>query len=246
MGVGWSASPLHRIAYLDTSSMPGRPAVHGDDPLTDLLIANGGMVTVHDGPMRSRSPPNADILAWRDRIALKYRSQLGEDLSWNEDSTFERSEDAATSADMLLRYVAALVDQRGPDAARGLANTGKPATAELDSVFAEATRRGFGGRFPQLLLGAQYWLPFQRHMIIEEPSWMGNVERYGSTFRVMNELEVLRTSIIDADPSVAVRTASRPMTPEGDVLAAAWQASDTMARLCSAAIAQNLPLWTTG
>ena len=246
MGVGYSASPLHRMSYVDRTSMSGRPAVRGDSPLTDLLIEKGARGTVYDGLMRFRSPPKADILAWRDRIAFKYRSQLGEDLSWNEDSAFQQSEDAATSADMLLRYVAAVVDQSGSNAVRSLSDSGKPAGEELDKVFAEATRRGFGGRFPQLLLGAHFWFPFQRHMIIEEPDWLGNLERYGSTFRVMDELQAIRAAIADADPSATAWTANRPTTPENNVLAAAWQASDTMARLCTAAIAQRVPLWTTG
>ena len=196
--------------------------------------------------MQFRSTPKTDILAWRDRIATKYRSQLGEDFSWNEDSVFEQSEDAATSADMLLRYVAAVLDQRGQSAVRRLVNTGKPAVKEIDRVFAEAMRRGFGGHFPQLLLGARYWFPFQRHLIIEEPDWLGNLERYGSTFRLMDELQAVRTSISDADTGATAWTANRPTTPENDVLAAAWQASDTVSRLCTHAISQRLPLWTTG
>ena len=250
MGVGYSASPLHRISYLDTSSMPGRPAVRGDSPLMDLLIrksgGRSGNVTVFDGPMRLRSPPKADILAWRDRVASKYRSQIGEDFSWDEDSAFEQSEDAATSADVLLRYVAAVLDQRGQSAVRGLVNTRKPAARELDRVFAEAARRGFGGQFPQLLLGAHYWFPFQRHLIIEEPDWMGNVERYGSTFRLMDELLAVQTSMSNADTGATTWTANQFTTPESDVLAAAWQANNTVSRLCTNAISLDLPLWTTG
>jgi hypothetical protein len=171
-----------------------------------------------------------------------YHSQLGDDLSWNEDSAFEQSEDAATSADMLLRYVTAVLDQRGSSAVRDLVNTGKPAVDKLDRVFAETIWRGSGGHFPQLLLGARYWFPFQRHLIIEEPNWLGNVERYGLTFRLMDEVQAVRTSIAGADTGATAWTANRPTTPESDVLAAAWRASDTVSRLCTAAIAQRLPL----
>ena len=221
MGVGYAASPLHRIGYLDASS------------------------DVHEGPMRSRSPSKADILAWRDGISRKYRDQLGEDLSWDEDSAFERAEDAASGADMLLRYVAAVLDQRGETALRGLAGPARPSSTEVEPVFAEANRRGFGGRFPQLLLRARYWFPFQRHIIIEEPNWQGVVERYGSAPRLADELEEVRAAIASADPSATAWTADRP-TPQGDTLAAAWQVSDTVSRLCAAANARRLPLWTTG
>ncbi len=245
MGVGYSASPLRRIGYLDTSA-PGRPAVPGESAIADLLSGmSGARVIVSDGPMRFRSPSKADILAWRDRIAARYRDQLGEDLTWDEDSGFEQSEDAATSADMLLRYVAAMFDQRGPVAAHALAGMAKPSQAELDLVFAEAARRGFAGRFPQLLLGTRYWLPFQRNLIIEEPNWLGDVERYGSARRLADELKEVRAFVADAVPNVTAWTAMRP-TPQNDVLAAAWQASDTIARLCNSAVTQHLPLWTTG
>ena len=245
MGVGYAASPLHRISSLDTTSEPGRPAVRGEDPFWDMILDRGGKVVVHEGPMRFRSPPKADILVWRERLARKYRDQLGEDLSWNEDSEFEQSEDAATGADMLLRYVAAVLDQLGEAAVRDLAGTARPSTATVAPVFAEADRRGFGGRFPQLLLGARYWLPFQRHLIIEEPNWQGDMERYGSLLRLVDEVREVRSAIAAADPAATAWTADRA-TPQDDTLAAAWQASDTVSRLCAVAIARRLPVWTTG
>ncbi|WP_218279127.1 hypothetical protein, partial [Pseudomonas sp. FW300-N1A5] len=51
---------------------------------------------------------------------------------------------------------------------------------EVEAAFANAERRGFGERFPQLLLGASFWLPFSRNLMIEEPDWDGAVQRYGS------------------------------------------------------------------
>jgi hypothetical protein len=71
------------------------------------------------------------------------------------------------------------------------------------------------------------------------------VERYGSLFQLSDEIKEVRDSIADADRSAAVWTADKH-TPKHDVIAAAWQASDTVSRLCAAALAQHLPLWTTG
>src|SRR5882762_1375410 len=34
--------------------------------------------------------------------------------------------------------------------------------------------------------GRNLWLPFKRHLIIEEPNWEGKVERYGSAFRLLD------------------------------------------------------------
>jgi hypothetical protein len=193
---------------------------------------------------RFRSPLETDIVIWRDRIAQKYADQLGEILSWDEASGFQQSEDVATSADLLLRYVAAVVDQRGPDA-RYLAGTRKPSHSEMGPVFDFAEQRGFTSGFPQLLLGAKYWLPFRRHMIIEEPDWNGTVARFGSVFHFVDELKELRTFISSADPGATVWTAERPDPPD-DVLSRAWQASDTISRLCAVATTRRIPLWTTG
>lgn len=241
MGVGYSASPLHRIAYLE----PDPNATEQLAPPPFLKDFPPG--TVWDGrPTRFRSPARADIVAWREGISTKYHGQLGEDLSWNEDSDFERSEDVATSADMLFRYVAAVLDQQGNErAARVLLGAIKPPYELLDRVFTDADRRSFAGKFPHLLLGAHYWLPFQRHLIIEEPDWQGNVRRFGSTTRLNGEVRIVRAFIAAADPSATYWTAKRVERPP-DVLAAAWQASDTIFRLGSAALSHHLPLWTTG
>src|ERR1700733_11617746 len=78
MGVGYSASPLHLTSHINWSSTPGRRVRRGEDKLIDLFAAGryDGAI-VHEGPMRFTSPSQATILAWRDRIARKYRDQLG-------------------------------------------------------------------------------------------------------------------------------------------------------------------------
>jgi len=195
-------------------------------------------------PARFRSPAAQDVIVWRDRLAIKYRGQLGELLSWDETSDFWTCEDAATSADLLLRYVAAIADEGGPQALRGLVGADEPALDEIDRVLEGADRRGFTGRFPQLLLVSRYWLPFQRAMIIEEPDWRGKTKRFGSNFRLEEEVRELRALIADADPRSVEWTRERDVPTRA--LWAAWQASETVARICAAATSRRLPLWTTG
>ena len=239
MGVGYAASALHRIAYLET--VPGSKP--GTKPPPFPLPP--GMVWA-PRPARFSSPDAAAIIAWRERISAKYRSQLEERLWWDEESDFEQSEDVRTSADMLLRFVAAVLNQRGPNtAAAALKGATKPSPLDQAATFEEAERRGLAGRFPQLLLGAWYWLPFLRNVIIEEPSWRGGVERYGSLFRLSEELSEIREFIASADASAVHWTAKQVSEPP-NVLASAWQASDTVSRLAAVTVSKRLPLWTTG
>ena len=236
MSVGYSASPLHRISYLE----PIESAQAKPPPSSYPIIAG-----VWDGrPTEIRSPSITDIVRWRDKVGEKYQSQLGEDLLWDEDSAFEQSEDMATSADMFLRYTAAVLDQHGPAGSRFLVGMNRPPDSMLDAAFSEANRKGFAGRFPQLSLGAKYWFPFNRHLIIEEPNWRGNIERYGSLFQLRNEVDEIRAFVAEINPGATAWTAEKT-TPD-DILSAAWQASDTVSRLCAGAVAQNVPLWTTG
>ncbi len=241
MGVGYSASPLHCIRYLE----PVEGAQERSPPayLVPLLKHFDG---IWDGrPTEFQSPAIADIVRWRANLSNKYRSQLGEDLAWDEESDFEKSEDAATSGDMLFRYVAAILDQQGSVGLRALVGTTKPSYPVLNAVFAEADRKGFSGRFPHLLLGARYWFPYKRRLIIEEPSWRGTVERYGSVFEVAEEIASVRDAIAAADPAVTAWTSDKPPS-RGDIVAAAWETSDTVSRICAAAAARHLPFWTTG
>lgn len=244
MEVEYVVSPLHRITYLDTSN-PTLATITNDGSATRFPSdIPGTHKVIRRVPVRLRSSLKADILAWRDRIASKYKDQLGESLSWNEDSNFEQSESANTDENLMLRYVAAILDQRGPDTARALAGTTMPPYADMASVFAEADRRGFAGRFPQLLLDARYWLPSKQYLIIEEPDWRGTVARYGSASRFSDELKEVQAFVAAAEPEAATRPTNRSFPPK-DVLAGAWQASEAAARVCAVAVAQHLPLWTT-
>jgi hypothetical protein len=195
-------------------------------------------------PARFSSPAAQDIIIWRDHLAIKYRGLLGEFLSWDETSDFWTCEDAATSADLLLRYVAAVADEGGPQAIHGLVDVDKPALEVIDRALEGVDRRGFTGRFPQLLLVSRFWLPFQRDMIIEEPDWQGKTKRFGSNFQLEEEVRELRALIAGADPRSVEWTRERDVPAR--VLWAAWQASETVARICAAAASHHLPFWTTG
>jgi hypothetical protein len=245
MGTGYAVSPLH-LTNTWIIPGPGRVVLPGEDPLMDLfMVGTFNHATVYTGPMRSRSPSKPAILAWRDRIAQKYRGQLGEDLAWDEDTGFAQSEDVGISDDVLLHYVAAVLDQHGETAAHGLIGTTKPPHAEMNPIFAEASRRSFGGRFPQLLLGAEYWFPFKRHMIIEEPDWDGLPARYGSLPRLMEELDEVRRFIAKTSPASTTGSPGQ-FTGQENVLTTAWQVSDVITRLGAIATARRLPLWTAG
>ena len=244
MGVGYQVSALHRLTYLDVAALHTREVVKGESPLLDALGQADGRMVVADGQVHTRSPAVESILAWRQRIGAKYRDQLGEDLTWNERDTFESSDDVATSGDMLFHYVAGVLDQRRQAGVARLFRQSRPAEDEVDSVFTAADRRGFGGRFPQLLLGAKVWLPFERNLMIEEANWDGKMDRYGSVSRLLDEVSTVRVGIVEADPSV-VHLSESDEPPE-ETLAAAWQASMTILRLATLAAARHLPLSTTG
>jgi hypothetical protein len=222
--------------------MSTRAPVKGRDSIVDSLAAHFG-ANVGEGTARFRSPTVEEILAWRERLATKYRDQLDEALTWDEGGTFETSEDVSTSDDVMFHYVAALLDQRSQAEFRQLIDVRNPGSEKLDAAFVEASRRGFGGRFPHLLLGASLWLPFKRPLMIEEPNWEGHIDRYGSIYRLVDEVTTVRAAIADALPSVLHSSAAEI---SDQVMAAAWQASNTVLRLATIATAQHLPLWTTG
>jgi hypothetical protein len=242
MGVGYCVSPLHRMTHFDTSAVTTRAPVKGSDsPIEQIAEATGAKVGL--GPPRLYSPTIEEILAWRRVVATKYRDQLEEPLTWEEDTTFEVSEEVATSGDVMFRYVAAILDQRGTLELEKLIDITEPPRHEYRAVFAEADRRGFGGRFPHLLLGANLWLPFRSQLMIEEPNWNGKLDRYGSVFHLVDEITTVRAAVADAGPSLihssAVQTSDK-------VIVAAWQTSNTILRFATIAAARHLPLWTTG
>ena len=153
------------------------------------------------------------------------------------------SEEVATSGDVVFRYVAAILDQRGTSELKKLIDITEPPRREYQAVFAEADRRGFGGRFPHLLLGANLWLPFRSQLMIEEPNWDGKLDRYGSVFHLVDEITTVQAAIADADRSLIHSSAAQTYDK---VIVAAWQTSNTILPLATIATAKHLPLWTTG
>jgi hypothetical protein len=240
MGVGYEASALHLISTLvvDESApyTTEPPAWWGLPPIPGAKYMSG--------PPRFRSPAASEIVRWRNRLALRYRAQLGERLTWDEQSEFSLGEDAAVSADVMLRYVAAIVDEHGPEGLRSLVGAEKPAHEEIARALDAVDRRGFTGRFPQLSLTEYYWLPFQRNLIIEAPDWRGKTKRFGSVYRLADEVSDIRALLLHADPGCAPWTAEREVPAR--ILWAAWQASETVAKVCAAGAARHLPVWTTG
>lgn len=164
-------------------------------------------------------------------------------MTWDEESTFEVSEDVATSSDVMFHYIAAILDQRGTSALSQLIDITEPPRHNYDAVFAEADRRGIGGRFPQLLLGANLWLPFKKHLMIEEPSWEGKLDRYGSVFHLVDEIITVRAAIAEAQPSFVHASANQT---SDKAIFGVWQTSTITLRLAKIAAAKHLPLWTTG
>lgn len=242
MGIGYSVSPLHRITRLDMSTVTSRPPVKGSDPLIEKMAGWMG-ANVGVGTPRLYSSTVEEILTWREGLAAKYRDQLQENLAWDEASKFEVSEDVATSSDVMFHYIAAILDQRGISELRKLIDITEPPRNEYEAVFAEADRRGFGGRFPQLLLGANLWLPFKKYLMIEEPNWEGKPDRYGSVFWVVDEILTVRAAIAEVQPSF-VHASSDEMSDRA--MFRAWRSSESVLRLAKIATAKHLPLWTTG
>jgi len=242
MGVGYSVSPLHRITHLDMTSMTSRPPTKGSDSSIDQIAEMIG-ANVGVGTPRVYSSAVEDILRWRQGLSVKYHDQLEENLRWDEETTFEVSEDVATSSDVFFHYIAAILDQRGTSELDKLIDITEPPRHEYEVVFAEADRRGFGGRFPQLLLGANLWLPFKRHLMIEEPNWEGKPDRYGSVFHLVDEIITVRAAIADVKPSFVHASAEET---SDKAIFGAWQSSNTILRLAKIAAAKHLPLWTTG
>jgi hypothetical protein len=80
--------------------------------------------------------------------------------------------------------------------------------------------------------------------MIEEPNWDGHLDRYGSVFRLVEEVTTVRAAIVDAQSSVIQSSAAGASTEQ--VRVAAWQTSSAILRLATIAAAKHLPLWTTG
>jgi len=240
MGIGYSASAFHRISYLvegeDTASIVEPPP----------WLRNIGIEGIrrHTGPMRFHSPLVEGIELWREGFAARQEPQIGEIVSWDEANDFSLSEDVYASDDTMLRYVAAVVEVEGEKAARRLVGAERPGYPEIGRIFDSFDGVSELLRFPQLLLTDLYWLPYHRNVVVDDEDWQGERHRFGSTFRLADELRDLRTLIAALDPNAieGAESFETPLPP----LPAAWRVSEVVVKICGAAVERKLPLWTTG
>jgi hypothetical protein len=235
MSISLIISPLCRMSYLDTKTIP--PSAEVKSSVPDVHIS---VMPWEEVQKNVRTPGKSDVIRWREALSRKYRSQLGEPLVWDEDSAINRSEDLRSKDLSMLTLAAACVDLFGEhEAGRKLAGrTDVPLPEDID-LSDKARARGYLSKFPQLLLGVECWLPFRRDMIIEEPDVMGYKSWFGSLYSLQQQVELLRTFIRTAEP-----LAANPGQPASSqtVLRSAWQCSVTMQRLTIQAITHRVPM----
>ena len=246
MGVGYTASALHGIAYLDVDgegeSIEAEATPASESEYIRSVLQAPETTTKTFGSYTS--DPKV-VAAWRDRLAIAWETELGERLFWDEESEDVECEEAYVSGVVLFHYLAGLADEGGAAAVNALAGAPEVGSAGLDRVFRRMEERGRSGRFPQLMVSPNIWLPFERNLIFEAEDWRGKLAKLGSLYRLADEVRDLRAMIRASDPSV-VEWTDRLDPAQDNVLASAWQASESLARTCAVAVAKRLPFWTTG
>jgi hypothetical protein len=241
MSIGVIVSPFSRVRYFDTRTLAGSTKI--DVPGQPTITITEYSAAEMDKHLYS--PSKQQILKWRDGIARKYRSQLKELLSWDEDSAFETSEDFLSRESLAFSHTAASIDLLGEkEAARKLAEQSDPTLAEFRDFGERAAKKGYLCRFPQILLEAENWLPFQRDMIIEEPNWEGHVTRFGSLFGLRQEIKIIRGFIQTTLPDIAQRADDgvRAKLRTRNILDDAWSNSVQMLRATETACSRRLPM----
>jgi hypothetical protein len=179
-------------------------------------------------------PTIIDIDVWRIPLNEKYAPQLGETLAWNEASTYHNAVDVPVAAQTALYCAAALLALRDPTGSHQLAGQRQPSPADLQNARNAIEALGYRCRFPQLLLRVDYWLPFERDMIIEEPDWAGENRRFGSVAALRQELEKVERFLRQA------RSADKGPSP---FLDQAILCVRSMMALATIAWSSKLPLW---
>jgi hypothetical protein len=233
MSVSLIVSPLCRMRYVDVKGLPHSAETQSPVPGVYVSAMSWDEVEKH-----LRSPPKAGVIKWRDALSRKYRSQLGEPLTWDEDTSFTESEDLGWPQFGMLIHAAARIDLLGElEAARQLTQRSDIPLSETSDFIDKSSARGYLSKFPQLLLGVNCWLPFRRDMIIEEPDPLGERQRFGSLFALRQQIETIRTFILNAEPS-----ATQPSADKRSALQNAWWCAVTMSRLTTDAIAHRVPM----
>lgn len=180
--------------------------------------------------------PNAlTIVTWRDVLVEKYRTQLDQPLDWDEATTFREQVDVDPEAQRALFYATAVLELQGEElAAAHLAALQKLPNNALERITADIDKLGYRCHFPQLLLQVDYWLPFSRDLIIEEPDWSGATRRFGSLMALRHELDRVELFLQHG----------RHTSPSSSaVLDAAIFCLRVLSALSAIAWAKKLPLW---
>jgi len=179
-------------------------------------------------------PTLSDITDWLQRINEKYAAQLGQPLNWDESSPYHQEIEIAEAAQDALFYVAGRLAVDGPEALQQIDNIEHPSTVVLQKLRRSVEAMGFQCRFPQLLLRVDYWLPFERDLIIEEPDWSGKQCRFGSLPALRGQLDQVMNALQQQ------RQSGQKTAP---VLDQAISCARALTALSTIAWANKLPLW---
>jgi hypothetical protein len=187
---------------------------------------------------KQAAPSALAIVTWRTALSEKYQSQLEQPLDWDEASTFQEQVEVDADAQQALFYATAVLSLRGEEAATThLATLRKLSVEALERSTVDVEKLGYHCQFPQLLLRADYWLPFSRDLIIEEPDWNGRPCRFGSLVALRRELDQVELFLQRG------RQASKSSSA---ILDNAVFCLRTLSALSTIAWAKKLPLWRLG
>lgn len=231
MSITWTVSPLSHIARVD------EPALR-----RALGVPDGDRVFVYSSrdaePFVIKTSP-ALIRGWWSGVQNRYREQLRQDVTWDEDSAVEKSFDYDAGQAIDLNYLTGYVDKFGEDGV-GIDFRVRPRVDQSDKELDGWMRyRGYASRFPQLTVQPAYLLPFNANLVIAAPDWLGEDARFGSLARTAEELEEVLGVIVRADPALADTTVG----PGDDRLAHAAQAAREHLRQVREAVRLGLPMW---
>ena len=240
MSCNYQVCAFSRLMLFDEANLAAAPTMPMPDYLTKIFPGRGRAVRVGSIMDMVSSPAKQEVLAWRSRLDRISRSQLGEALSWDEDSSVVLSEDALGGSELFA--AAAALDQSGSLAASRLRGTSELSRAAMDEFSRQVQLRGFTSSFTQILLDVNSWLPFRRDLIIEEPDWRDRIGRFGSLPTLLDQTRALQEWIAVTEPA-----AKRPPDAGANedlltVLARAWRCADCVISLAGAAVVNHLPL----
>ena len=144
MSCNYQVCAFSRLMQFDEAKLAAAPTMPMPDYLTKIFPGRRGRaVSVGSIMDMVSSPAKQDVLAWRSRLDRIYCSQLGEALSWDEDSSVVLSEDALGGSELFA--AAAALDQLGSLAASRLRGTSELSRAAMDEFrdrfSCEASRR---------------------------------------------------------------------------------------------------------